>query len=52
MSASVTFTIAGGDEAEAFKRKIREEALKKGVSVSEYITEAIAEYLRSQVHAD
>jgi len=48
MSTSLTFTIAGGEEAEAFKEKIRAEATAKGLSMSELIVDALADYFRKQ----
>lgn len=47
MSVSVTFTVAGA-QAAALKERIKKEATDRGISVSEWITEACAEYLRSQ----
>lgn len=48
MSTSITFTIRGQQEAEAFKQRIRDEATKRGLSISEFVVEAIAEYLRNE----
>jgi len=48
MSTSVTFTIAGPDAAK-LKQRIQDEALIQGLSMSEWITNAVAEYLRNQV---
>ena len=45
MSVTITFTVAGF-EAPKLKERIREEAIARGVSVSEWITDAIVEYLR------
>ena len=50
MSVSLTVTIAGREEASKFKEKIKEEAMKQGMSISEFVVGCIAEYLRS--HAD
>ena len=47
MSAQVTFTIAGHD-AEKLKDRIQEEANKKGMSVSQWMTDAAVEKLRNQ----
>lgn len=47
MSVSVTFTVAGA-QASALKERIKKEATERGISVSEWITEACAEYLRHQ----
>ena len=47
MSVSLTFTI-GGSQAEALKEKIRAEAMSRGMSMSEFITEAVAEALRKE----
>lgn len=47
MSASMTFTIPGGEEAVKFRELIRKTATAKGVSMSELIVEALAEYLRA-----
>jgi hypothetical protein len=48
LMASITFSI-GGQEGPLLKKKIKEEALKRGLSVSEFCVEALAEYLRSHV---
>lgn len=47
MSVSITFTI-GGEKATDFKERIREEATKDGLSMSEWITEACADKLRGK----
>ena len=47
MSTSITFTIAG-QEAEKLKSLIREKATQEGMSVSEWIVQACAEYLRGK----
>ena len=47
MSASITFTIPGAEEARKFKERIRKEAMDRGISISEYVVEAIAEYMRN-----
>jgi predicted HicB family RNase H-like nuclease len=47
MSTSLTFTISGPESAQ-LKERIRQEATEKGVSISEWITEAIVEYLRKK----
>ena len=47
MSVSITFTVAG-EAAPQLKERIKEEATKKGMSVSEYIVWALAEHLRRQ----
>ena len=47
MSISLTFTIPGGEDALAFKEKIRELSEAQGISMSEYIVEAIAQYMRN-----
>lgn len=47
MSVAVSFTIPGED-ALKLKKRIQEEALRRGLSMSEWITEAIAEYLRRE----
>ena len=47
MSISLTFTIPGSSDALAFKEKIRELSEAQGISMSEYIVEAIAEHMRS-----
>jgi hypothetical protein len=46
MSVNVNFTIAG-PEANKLRDRIREEAKSKGVSLSEFITEAVVYYLRN-----
>ena len=46
MSVPLVVTIAGA-EAEKFKERIRQEAFKLGMSVSEYVVMAVAEYIRS-----
>ena len=46
MSTSITFSVAGA-QADALKEKVREEATKAGMSMSEWITEAVAEKLRA-----
>jgi len=48
VSRSLTFTIPGDAEAEAFKKKIRDEALARGISMSEYVVEALAAYMRKK----
>ena len=47
MSVSITFTIPGSQDALAFKDKIRELSEAQGISVSEYIVEAIAQRMRN-----
>ena len=47
MSTSITFTVAG-PEAEKLKERIRAEAFQRGLSMSEWIVEAIADYLRKE----
>ena len=47
MAVPLNLTIAGPDAA-AFKRKIQAEALKRGLSVSEYVVDAIAEAMRRE----
>lgn len=51
MSVSITFTIPGNDDALAFKKKIREIAESQGVSMSEWIVNAIAERMRHDSRA-
>ena len=46
MSTSITFSVAGA-QAEALKEKIREEAMKQGLSMSEFIVMCVAEYMRT-----
>jgi len=46
MSVSITFTIPG-PQAPDFKAKIKEASAGQGMSMSEYIVEAVAEYMRS-----
>jgi len=46
MSASLSFTISG-PQAEELKERIRSEALRRGQSMSELITEAVSEYLEA-----
>lgn len=46
MSIPLNITIPG-KQAQAFKDRIKEEAVRQGISVSEYVVEAIAEYLRN-----
>ena len=45
MSVSLTLSIAGPDAA-ALKARIVKEALKNGMSVSEFVVMAVAQYLR------
>ena len=47
MSVSITFTVQGSSDALAFKEKIRELSEAQGISMSEYIVEAIAQYMRN-----
>lgn len=47
MSASITFTV-GGQDAMKFKEKIRDISTREGMSMSEWIVEAIAEKMRGQ----
>ena len=51
MSTSITFSVAGA-QADALKEKVREEATRAGMSMSEWITDAIAEKLRSNEYHD
>lgn len=44
--ASITFSIPG-PEAPQLKKKIQDEALKRGLSVSEYVVECVAAYMRA-----
>jgi hypothetical protein len=44
--ASITFSIAG-KEGPLLKKRIEEEALKRGLSVSEFVVEAVVDYLRN-----
>ena len=46
MSTSITFSVAGA-QADALKEKIREEATRAGLSMSEWLVEAVAEKLRN-----
>ena len=48
MSTSLTFTVPGGEEALKFKEMIRKTATAQGISMSELIVEAVAEYLRGK----
>lgn len=48
MSVSVTFTIPGREDAAAFKARLNEEAMKRGMSLSEWLVEVIADHLRNQ----
>jgi len=48
LSVTVSFTIQGANEAFRFKELIRKTATEKGLSMSELIVEAVAEYLRKQ----
>lgn len=50
MSVPISFTIPGPDAAK-LKERIREESMRRGISMSEWLVEAIAEYLRSQTKA-
>lgn len=45
MSVPLSVTIAGAQAAE-FKEKVRQEALNRGMSMSELVVEALADYLR------
>lgn len=47
MSSPLTITIAG-PQAAAFKQKIREEATRRGLSISEMVVEAVAEFFRKE----
>ena len=47
MSVSVTFTVAGPD-AQKFKDILQSRATADGMSMSEWITQALADYLRRQ----
>lgn len=47
MSVSLSFTISG-PEAAKLRERIREEALGRGMSISEFIVMAIAEFLRKE----
>jgi hypothetical protein len=47
MSKNLTISV-GGENAEKLIQRIREEAIKKGLSMSEYIVEAIIERLRNE----
>ncbi len=46
MSVNLSFTIPG-KEAAKFKKMLKQTAIEKGMSLSEMIVEAIAEYLRN-----
>ena len=46
MSISVTFSIPG-KQAPEFKERIRQEARKRGMTISEFVIEALAEFLRN-----
>lgn len=46
MGTKITFTIAG-KEGQAFKKLIQKTASEKGMSVSEFCVEALAEYIRN-----
>ncbi len=46
MSVNLSFTIPG-KEAPEFKKMLRQKATEKGMSMSELIVEAVAEYLRN-----
>lgn len=47
MSIPMSFTIAGpAEEATKFKQVIVKEALRHGMSASEYIVEAVADFMR------
>lgn len=47
MAVTITFSIPGTD-APKFKKRIQDESLKRGLSVSEFLVEAVAEFLRSE----
>ena len=47
MSVSITFTIPGSQDALAFKERIRELSEAQGISMSEFIVESIAQYMRT-----
>lgn len=51
MSVSVTFTIAGKQALE-FKERMQHEALIRGLSMSEWLVEAAAEYIRKRSHEE
>ena len=47
MSVSLTLSIAGPDAAK-LKQRIAKEATDQGLSISEWVVQAIAEYLRKE----
>ena len=47
MSVVMSFTIPGSQDALAFKEKIRALSEAQGISMSEYVVEAIAQYMRT-----
>ena len=47
MSVSITLTVAG-EAAPQLKERIRQEAMGRGMSISEFIVMAIAEFLRKE----
>jgi hypothetical protein len=47
MSVSLTLSIAGADAAK-LKKRITEEAMRQGMSISEYVVMCVAEHLRKE----
>ena len=46
MSIAITFTVPGQAAAEQFKEQLRESAMRRGMSMSELVVEALTKYLK------